>query len=501
LKRLTLIFLFFLIQVSFPQESDKMITVIGKELKGHFENNESIREVIGDVVLTQGNVVITCDTAIQFISRNSAHLIGNVIVTQDTLTIYTDEGFYFGNERRAYSDKGVKLDDKKVILTARKGEYFFNENLADFHYDVKLYDTVSTLTSDRLLYYREIDKAIATGTVKIVDVENTINSDSLEHYRDSQITFGFGNVIIRSFTNNTSIYGDHIEDYRVKNYSLVDENPLLIQIDSSYRQNKKEEIDSLSFTDTTISSTAFIPDSLFEDSTLVIDTLIIKAGILEAYRDTSNFFIAKDSVKMVRGEFASRNDYTIFYRDEEKIITFKVDDEAKPPVLWYENSQLTGDSLTIYLQDRKIERVDVNRNAAIGSQNELYKDRWDQVSGMDVNLYFGEDGLEKTEVFENVLSIYFMYEEDDPNGLIKASSKDAVIEFEEKKVANVRLYGNPNSEYHPENLVSGKEREFVLPKFVIYLDRPVKEEILNHYFSKDETEPEQSSIEESEIIE
>lgn len=469
------------------QETEKTITVIGKELKGSFEHNESIREVIGDVVLTQGNVVITCDTAIQYISRNSAHLIGNVIVTQDTLTIYTKEGFYFGNERRAFSDKGVKLDDKKVILTATIGEYLFNENKADFTDNVKLYDTLSTLTSDRLIYFRDKDEVIATGKVRIVDAENIINSDSLEHYRKTETTFGFGNVIIRSFTNNTTIYGDHIEDYRERNYSIVDKNPLLIQIDSTYSKNEIIEADSITNADSTFIFQSENKDSVFQDSTLTIDTLIIKAGVLESYRDTSNFFIAKDSVKIVRGSFASRNDYTIYFRDEEKIITYKINDESKPPVLWYENSQLTGDSLTIYLLDKKIERVDVNKNATIGSKNETYQNRWDQVSGMNVTLYFGEDGLDKTEVFENVLSIYFMYEEDEANGLIKASSKDAVIEFEEKKVANVRLYGNPNSEYYPENLVTGKEREFILPKFVIYYDRPDKEDILFKYFNVPES--------------
>jgi len=79
-------------------------------------NGESVREVYGNVVLTQGNVVITCNKAIQYISRNEAELIGNVIAKKDTLTIKTARGFYFGNLSKTKSNSGVYLDDKKLYL-------------------------------------------------------------------------------------------------------------------------------------------------------------------------------------------------------------------------------------------------------------------------------------------------------------------------------------------------------------------------------------------------
>ncbi|MDP1994340.1 MAG: hypothetical protein Q8K40_03745, partial [Ignavibacteria bacterium] len=62
--------------ITSAQEENKTITVIGRELIGSVQNGESIREVIGDVVLTQGNVVITCNKAIQYLARNDAKLIG-----------------------------------------------------------------------------------------------------------------------------------------------------------------------------------------------------------------------------------------------------------------------------------------------------------------------------------------------------------------------------------------------------------------------------------------
>ncbi|MCK7521691.1 MAG: hypothetical protein MZV64_30395 [Ignavibacteriales bacterium] len=50
-----------------------------------FVDGESVREVIGNVRLSQGNVIVTCNMAIQYLARNEAELIGNVIANQDSL--------------------------------------------------------------------------------------------------------------------------------------------------------------------------------------------------------------------------------------------------------------------------------------------------------------------------------------------------------------------------------------------------------------------------------
>ena len=80
-----------------------MIMVIGDNLIGKVVEGESIREVIGNVTLTQGKVVITCSKVIQYLSRNEAELIGNVVVKQDSLTIKTEQGHYFGNTKTTKS--------------------------------------------------------------------------------------------------------------------------------------------------------------------------------------------------------------------------------------------------------------------------------------------------------------------------------------------------------------------------------------------------------------
>lgn len=457
----------FSVVIAAQTQSDEYVTVTGDSLVGKIINGESVREVYGNVILTQGNIHITCNKAVQFILRNDAELIGNVVVRQENLTITTERGFYYGNLQKAETKSKVKLDDKKVILIADIGDYYFKEDRAYFQDNVILYDTVSTLTADALNYYKNQDRAVAVGNVKIVDAENIITADTLEHFRNSRITFADHHVTISNNKNNIVIWGNHLEDYAQKKYTIISENPVLIQIDSSYNGTNA--------------------DKLVGSKKLVIDTLIINSLMMEAYRDTSNIFIAKDSVQIVRGEFASKNAFTIYYKDDEKIMTRKENEQAQQPVLWYENSQITGDSVTIYLREGEIRLVEINQNSFTHSHHENYPNRFDQVSGEKIIVDFLEGEIYKTEIFGSVFAIYYMYDEDVPNGLTKSSSETAEIKFEDKKVSEVRLFGLPTSDYYPEKMVEGKENEFLLPKFSIMLNRPEKQELLKSisYLSKE----------------
>jgi lipopolysaccharide export system protein LptA len=441
------------------QTDNESIVVTGDSLVGKFIEGESIREVYGNVKLTQGNVIITCNKAIQFLGRNDAELIGNVIATQDTLTIKTEKGYYYGNQRMSRSTSGVMLDDRKVILTADSGQYFFDEDRAFFQSNVTLFDTSTTLTADRLTYFKTRDYAVAIGNVKIVDDENIIYADSLEHFRNTEITYANSNVKITNLKNSTSIYGGHLEDYRQRKYTLIKINPVLMQIDSSV---------------------TFDEDSV---EVVTFDTLLINSMIMESFRDTSDIFIATDSVKILRGEFASDNDKTIYLRSEDKIITGKLGPDSRQPVLWYENSQLTGDSIVIHLDENKITMLEVEGTAFLLSQSETFKDRFDQSSGNKVKIYFVDNKIDRSEFFGSVYSIYNLFEEDEPNGLTKSNSHSAVVYFESNQVSEVRLYGQPVSEYYPEPQVMGKERTFMLPRFILIENRPVKEELLKSIIS------------------
>lgn len=428
------------------QQQDGLVRVIGDSLVGKMINGESIREVHGNVIITQDDVTITCDKAIQYIAKNEAELIGKVVVHQDSIVIKTDAGYYYGDSKTTFSKVGVTLFDGHVNLFSKIGYYYFDDKRADFYQNVKLYDSVTTMWSDKLTYYNDEDRAIAVGNIKIVDTANVVYADSLEHFRNTRKTFAFNNVRIYDKENKLAIFGKFFEDYGDSNYSKIFGEPLLIKID-------------------TTSSGGF-------------DTLVVSSKLMEAFGDSTKKLVATDSVKIVRSGFASLNNFSEFYQLKDEIYTVRRENDLSQPVIWNDEAQLIADTITIQTEKNKLKYMDLNSNASIISQNEKYNLRYDQISGKQIQMFFGENGLENTDVDGNVLSIYYLYEENEPNGLLKSSSEKAKIFFNDDEIKDVKLYGSPISEYHPENLVHEKEKDFTLPTFIIIKDRPVKDSLL-----------------------
>ncbi|MCX7798054.1 MAG: hypothetical protein N2249_05490 [Melioribacter sp.] len=439
-----LILSLFIISNILAQE-DNIIRVFGDSLVGKKVNGETIREVNGNVVMMQGAVKITCSKAIHNITKNIAELIGNVIVKQDSITIYTDLGYYYGNSKIAFSKSGVTYFDGHVHLKAKNGYYYFDDKKAFFFNDVVLNDSTSVLTTDTLIYYDNDDKAVAIGNVVVKDTSAIIYADSLIHYRDGRITYAYRNVRIIDNLNRLLIFGEKLEDYHNKNYSKILGNTLLIKIDTT--NNGK------------------------------LDTLLITAKIMEAFGDSSRRLIAIDSVKVVRGEFASVNNFSVYYQNNQHIYIRKNENDRFPPVLWNQNTQFIADTVNIFLENNYLKQINLSSNALIISKNN-YEFRYDQIAGNDVKLFFDSSGLKKCIVNGNVLSIYYLYEDGEPNGLLKSSAEEAIILFSDDKVEKVMYYGNPNNEYHPENLIKGKEKEFTLPLFILFQNRPTKKELL-----------------------
>lgn len=441
---------------AFAQKERQMITVNGDSLFGKMINGEMVREVHGNVVMTQGNVRITCLKAIQYLARNEAELIGKVVVKQDSVIINTDIGYYYGDTKVAHSKSGISLFDGHVNLSSKNGYYYFDEKRAFFYDNVKLYDQLTNLQSDRLTYYNDEDKAVAAGNVEVRDSSSILFADSLTHFRDTKISFAYNNILIYDPKNRLAIFADRLEDYNNQNYTKIYDNPFLVKVDTT--DNGK------------------------------LDTLVISSKLMESYDDSTKRVVATDSVLIARKDFASINDITILYRNSDYLYTYKPENATSQPVMWNENTQLIGDSINVYLQNNKLKQLLINSNASIISSNEKYEFKYDQISGRNIEMMFGENGLERTEVTGSVLSIYYLFEDDEPNGLLKSSSDRTIIFFEENAVTEVKFYGNPASEYHPENLIEGKEKEFTIPSFIIIKNRPTKESIIgnraNKIFSK-----------------
>lgn len=390
-------------------------------LEGRVAGDMEFRELIGNVRLRQDNVLIRCDRATQNLTRNSAQLSGNVVITQDTLTLRTESGIYDGDTRTASSNRGIYINDGHVILRARTGSYRAQTKIADFRSEVTVEDTAAVITSSRLHYHRDSALIVAWDDVRIrfKDENAVIAADSVRHYSDLK-------------------------------HSYFHNSPRLWQIDTTRLVRNDAEEDSLSF-----------------------DTLSIAADRMTALRDSGNRFLSEGNVRIVRSALAALCDDAAFLRADSLMIL------RGAPVLWYDENQITGDSIAARVAGGELRALDVTGNAFSISrskpseQDTLYPPgRFDQTKGKRIHMRFDEKKPTRIRVEETAISLYYVYDERALNGVRRESSDLIIIDFEDGKVQTIRSMNGVEGIYYPEKYVTGKEAGYNLDGFLWREDRP-----------------------------
>lgn len=394
-------------------------------LTGRTEGNATFRELSGNVRIRQENVYISCDRALQNIGDNSVELIGHVVITQDTLVLKTERGMYYGNDRIAASSSKLLLDDGHVTLDAESGRYNAGTHTARFFSRVTVTDSLARIQSRSLVYDRDSARAVSSGP-----------------------------TIIEFRRQNATILADSVIHYQRTGISYFPVRPRLWQIDTAYVRS-----DSLAG----------------EADSMRLDTLSIVAEHMESHRDTSNRFLASGHVEMVRGALSARCGDALYTRNDSTIVLREF------PVVWQEDTQVTGDSIHVALADNSVRRVSVHGSAFSASRSKpsekdsLYPPgRFDQTKGKNILIDFADDEVQTIRIEQTAVSLYYLFDGRALNGVRRESGDVIVVSFAGGKAEQIRTIGGVEGVYYPEKFVTGKESSYDLEGFLWRDDRPVQ---------------------------
>lgn len=466
---LIIIFIFFISPLIFGQEKIELKNA--DELVGKTEGEENVREATGNVHFVHGRVTVYCNSATQYIDQNRVVLRGNVRIYQDTISLFTDRATYFGNDSKAICQGGVTLKDPNATLRANDGVYTFNEAKAVFTGDVIIVNPQYRITSDELTYLRNSEESYCKGNVVVKTDSSVIKAEYLDYFSKQGKTFAREKVSIEK--DSTVIFSDTLTDYANENKSIASGNVLIIDYKSDltaggdYLENYEDKLFTL------IKGNAKLIQVDEEN-----DTLFIYGNILEAYREKPEYYIAKDSVNIIRGDFLSKCGIAYFYtggEDEKDIVTLNIE-----PVVWQKDMQMTADSIYAEIVENKISKVYARKlsyipnsqySFMISKGDSTFTDRFDQIKGYNITMNFVEDKLSIVEVDTNSNGIYFAYDNNKANGINIISGDFMTIYFdEEQKVYKVKVMGGAKGEYAPEEKLNAVERK--LPGFILREDKP-----------------------------
>ncbi len=455
-KYISILFLGFVI-LSLSKDAvsqDKTIRILNSDVMAGSNPPEGpMREYRGNVRLMHGDVLVTSDVAYQYFNQNKADLEGNVIIKQNDMVLKAPTINYEGNTGIATAPRNISIVDSNVTLTANRGTYNTNNLIADFIGNVIISDESVTITTKKAKYNRKTLESDATGDVVVDEDSVRITSNILHYNRRTRESRNYGNVIIKSKYNNVYLTGDTVINIPQKKYTNATGKPVFFQIDSA-RKNE----DGL-----------FFPDS-YKKNEFEYDTLTISADSMEAIRGVEEEkYIFNGNVQIVRGNVFARSEKAIFFKTSDMFFL------EGNPIVWYDSTQLHGDSIIVYVPDNELSMIHSFGNALAVSRddsNDLV--RKNQIVGYSIKIFFEEKKIKRIEGFGDSKSLYFMSSDEGNDGVDLTSCDSLNIYFEEGKPVDILWLGAVQGKFFPENMVWDKVESYFLPNYRWREDKPRK---------------------------
>lgn len=367
--------------------------------------------------------------------------VGNVHFVQPSeggglVQLWCDRAQQYTKQGRIELTGNVKIVQDSVTLKGKQGTYFSKTRDAMMLAGVTLERDDMTLTALQGFYDADARKARFFGEVIVVDSVSTTRCDSLTYFDNGDRSIAVGRVSIISPKDRVTVYGDSLVHFGDIDYTIIPKNPKMVHADSvGWNQ---------------------------------IDTLVVVGRVMESYRDTAVRYIVKDNVLLARNDLSARSGYAGYWPAEGLAVLMQ------QPVVWYAENQIFGDSIAISMEHQRLRKVYVSGKAmAVSRSDSVLSERFDQLTGRELTLFFGGENLERIEAVRNAISLYYLFDETTPNGVNRSSGDRIIVQFTDGQVDEITVHGGVEGTYRPEDLVR-RERTLNLDGFRWHETRPLR---------------------------
>jgi lipopolysaccharide export system protein LptA len=397
--------------IAFAQQSNLIELRYADQLEGRVINGEDVRELTGHVHFVQMPD-----------SGGPVH-------------VWCDRALRFTLQNKMEMYGNVKMVQDSVTIRTKEGVYYGNRRMMHTHTGVQLERGKSVLTAQIGEYFVEEKRSDFTGNVILIDSSSTIWCDKLQYFQKEARSIATGNVHAFQYGSALNIYGDSLVHLAQQKFSHILKHPRLVKIDTAANGT--------------------------------IDTMVIISKEMKSYKDSLERFIAIDSVQMAKSDLSARCALATYYVSDE-LMTLQTH-----PMLWSGDNQITGDSMRIRMENKKLRSLWVKNHAvAVSRADSTRMDRFNQLTGRELTMYFHNDKLEQIDVQRNATSLYYTFDKKDPNGANKSSGDRIFIDFVKGEIDRIKVVGGVQGQYFPEKMINKHEADYNLDGFRWYTNRP-----------------------------
>jgi lipopolysaccharide export system protein LptA len=434
-----------------------------------FYSKKNYFKALGDVIFTQGDSLrMTCSTIEYDGKTKTALAVGNVLLKRPDMTLETEVlNLDRINEKAFYNTPGVIVDSTST-LTSNQGLYFLDQKKYRFVSNVTINNPDYIVNSDQLDYFTESNLAYLYGDSKIEGESYTIECE--RGFYDMEREKGIFKQNATLYYDNKIIKGDSLYFDSKLNYAAATKNISIFDsinnsiITGHYGEIFKEK-DSAIITRRAMAINIVEQDSLFIHADTLVATGPEEKRILRAYYD----------VRILKSDIRGRSDSLYLdesigltkllkkplTKQEEQVFTEK-DLNDRNPVLWFDQSQMTGDEIHLLsnTQTKKLDSLKINGNVFIVEKDTLSENGFQQIKGGLLRGAFKESKLDNIVITKNTEMVYYLYNDEDLQliGIDKTTCSALRMSFKEGQIDEITFLVSPNGDVYPEDELPENER-------------------------------------------
>ena len=478
-------------------------TLIHIEHANQFHKTAGLNAVrlLGDVHIRHDSTHFYCDSAYYYEDKNSFDAFQNVhIRVNDSVDMYSRTMVYDGDRRFAEFFDDVRMKDDSTLLETEYMTYdrnlhlanypnhgvttrndkkliseigFYRDDIKEFRFykDVEVLSPKYQMYTDTLFYNTRIEKMWFQGPTTIVNDDNCMEGNHGYYLTKRDLAYLDDDPVI--YNDTQEMVADSILYDRQEGFAKAMNN--IQMTDTSYkvilRGQYAEVWEKIGFSFATDSAYAVYYDGG--------DSLFIRSDTMFYHFKTDlnpeEKIVGRKNVRFYKSDMQGKCDTMVYYM-ADSTIRMRVD-----PVLWTEDSQMTGTMIDIKTANHKIDSLFQKGQAFSISKDSI--EGFNQISGNEMVSCFKDGNIHHVNVINSSKVLTWLREDDGSLiGINISSSKNMVILMKDKSISRIKYFEEIDETLFPEQDL--KEKDRYLEGFQWFEDlRPTSREDIVHYRS------------------
>lgn len=340
------------------------------------------------------------------------------------LATYPNHGTTTRNDKKLVSKKGYYRDDIKVLyfrkdvvgtmpdykIVSDTLVYDTENEMMYFYGPTNIYNKENTLIGNYGWYNTETEFAYLDRRATLKNEEQSMTADTMFYNRKTGYAKALSDVVIVDTTNKATLKGEYAELWEKLGKCMITD---------SLRAYYYEEVDTLFAT----------ADSMY----VYFDTISNDVQRINAFYN----------VRFFRNDVQGKCD-SLQYIIPDSMVYMRTE-----PVIWAEDSQISGDLIDIKVKGQAIENLVMHPNAFVIQQDSIKG--FNQVKGKEITIYFKNKDIDNMYNKGNAETIYWLRDDDGSLIGINISKSDEMdIKIKDREMSKIKHYNNIKETLYPE---------------------------------------------------